>query len=115
MDAGIWLLTQNFEGLSCWYVLGVGIFLRLKESFCVGILNALVFSLDINQEQCIQICLVISYEKLNDYVNIQGLCKKKLKEFPNRRHWSKFHVLKCGWIRTRTGFFLPFLGSRTKA
>ena len=22
VDAGIWLLTQNFEGLSCWYIFG---------------------------------------------------------------------------------------------
>ena len=26
VDAGIWLLTQNFEGLSCWYIFGKGIF-----------------------------------------------------------------------------------------
>ena len=24
VDAGIWLLTQNFEGLSCWYIFGAG-------------------------------------------------------------------------------------------
>ena len=29
VDAGIWLLTQNFEGLSCWYIFGAWE-LRLK-------------------------------------------------------------------------------------
>ena len=29
MYAGIWLLNQNFEGLSCWYILGAGRFCRL--------------------------------------------------------------------------------------
>ena len=24
VDAGIWLLTQNFEGLSCWYIFWAG-------------------------------------------------------------------------------------------
>ena len=28
VDAGIWLLTQNFEGLSCWYILGAGGFIE---------------------------------------------------------------------------------------